>query len=85
MDGQEPDPADPTLRYVFNLYLTAQDTKVETGEIAPRTLADSVATLKQVVSILGDRLISSLRPEELRRAQGCVDQGPRYSHRGRRH
>ena len=65
--GLAPDTDDIGLRELFNRYLTRQQRAMHAGKIGARALSDSAGTLRRVIAILDDRLVSSLTPEDFGR------------------
>jgi integrase len=61
--GLEPAADDIGLRELFNRYLTAKQRGLAAGEIGARALSDSSTTLRRVLAILSDRLVSTLVSE----------------------
>lgn len=65
--GLTPDRGDLGVKELFNRYLSAQERKRDAGKIGNRALADSAGTLRRVLSILNDRLASTLAPADFDR------------------
>ena len=73
--GLEPAADDIGLRELFNRYLTAKKRDFEAGEIGARALSDSSRTLRSVLTILNDRLVSTLVSDDFGRLKHRLAQG----------
>ena len=73
--GLEPDAGELGLRELFNQYLSRQERQSESGKISPRTVADSIGTLRRVSTVLGDRPVSSLTPTDFRNLEARLAKG----------
>jgi integrase len=62
--GLEPDRGDIGLREAFNRYLSAKQRAMQAGKIGARALSDSARTLRHVLAIMNDRLVSTLTPAD---------------------
>jgi integrase len=62
--GLEPANGDVGLRELFNRYLEAKQRGLHAGKVGMRTVSDSARTLRRAVSIMGDRLVSTLTPAD---------------------
>ena len=58
--GLEPETGDIGLREMFNAYLTAKQREMAAGSIGARSLSDSASTLRRVLEVVNDRLVSTL-------------------------
>ncbi len=66
-NGRKRDGNEVGLRDLFNQYLAAQKRKRDAGKIGARAVSDSASTLRRVLAILGDRLVSALVSEDFGR------------------
>lgn len=58
--GLEPQAGDIALRQLFNTYLTAKQRAVQSEEMGAWALSDSNSTLRRVLAVSNDRLVSTL-------------------------
>ncbi len=73
--GLEPEPGDLGVRELFNRYLSAKQRAVQAGKMGARALADSAGTLRRVIGIPGDRLVSALVPADFAQLNQRLSRG----------
>jgi integrase len=73
--GIDPDSNEIGLRETFNRYLGAKERAMLAGKIGVRTLSDSARTLRRVLAIVNDRLVSTLTPADFAALNAKLSKG----------